>query len=111
MRKGVEAVIDKDLTTAHMATEMGFKQILILTAVSNVKINFEKKEQKDLEIITVSDAKRFLEDGHFPNGSMGPKIEAAINFVEAGGYRASIGHLNEALPCLQNKSGTHIVPD
>ena len=111
LRSGVEAVIDKDLTTAHMANVLGFKDIMILTAVSHVAINFGKPEQQELKQITVSKAKRYLEEGQFPAGSMGPKIEAAISFIEGGGKRATIGHLEEVLSALRGETGTHIVPD
>ena len=111
LRSGVEAVIDKDLTTAHMANVLGFKDIMILTAVSQVAINFGKPEQQELGHITVSEAKRYFEEGQFPAGSMGPKIEAAIRFIEGGGKRATIGLFEEAMPALLGKSGTHIFPD
>lgn len=111
VRNGVEAVIDKDLTTAHMAHVLGIEEIMILTAVSKVAINFGSPTQQELDIITVSEAKKYRDEGHFPAGSMGPKIEAAIRFIEGGGKRAIIGHLNEALPALQGKTGTHIIPD
>ena len=111
LRSGVEAVIDKDLTTAHMANVLGFKDIMILTAVSQVAINFGKPEQQELGHITVSEAKRYFEEGQFPAGSMGPKIEAAIRFIEGGGKHATIGHLEEAMPALLGKAGTHIFPD
>ncbi len=111
LRSGVEAVIDKDLTTAHMANVLGFKDIMILTAVSQVAINFGKPEQQELGQITVSEAKKYFEEGQFPAGSMGPKIEVAIRFIECGGKRATIAHLEEALPALLGKAGTHIFPD
>ena len=111
VRHGVEAVIDKDLTTAHMAKILGVEDIMILTAVSKVAINFGKPDQRELDEITVSEAREYLDAGHFPAGSMGPKIEAAIRFIEGGGKRAVIGHLDEALPALRGESGTHIVPD
>ena len=111
LRSGIEAVIDKDLTTAHMANALGFEDIMILTAVSQVAINFGKPEQQELGHITVSEAKRYFEEGQFHVGSMGPKIEAAIRFIEGGGKRATIGHLEEALPALLGKAGTHIFPD
>ena len=110
LRSGVEAVIDKDLTTAHMANVLGFKDIMILTAVSQVAINFGKPEQQELGHITVSEAKRYFEEGQFPAGSMGPKIEAAIRFIEGGGKHATIGQLEEAMPALLGKAGTHIFP-
>ena len=111
LRSGIEAVIDKDLTTAHMANVLGFEDIMILTAVSQVAINFGKPEQQELGHITVSEAKRYFEEGQFPAGSMGPKIEAAIRFIEGGGKRVTIGHLEEAQPALLGKAGTHIFPD
>ncbi len=111
IRKGVEAVIDKDLTSAHMANVLGVEELMILTAVSRVAINFGKPDQRELDVVTVSEVRKYLKDGHFPAGSMGPKIEAAIKFIEGGGKRAIIGHLNEAMPALLGEKGTHIVPD
>lgn len=111
VRRGVEAVIDKDLTTAHMAHVLGVDEIMILTAVSRVAINFNKPDQRELDIVGVSELREFMNAGHFPEGSMGPKIEAAIRFIEAGGKRAIIGHLNEALPALRGETGTHVIPD
>ena len=111
VRTGVEAVIDKDLTTAHMANVLGIEVMVILTAVSRVAINFGKANQEELDTVSVSKVKKYLEEGHFPAGSMGPKIEAAIKFIEGGGKRAIIGHLNEALPAIRGESGTHILPD
>lgn len=111
VRKGVEAVIDKDLTTAHMANVLGIEEMVILTAVSRVAINFGSPDQQELDTITVSQVRRFLQEGHFPAGSMGPKIEAAIKFIEGGGRRAIIGHLNEAIPAIKGETGTHILPD
>jgi len=84
---------------------------MILTAVSKVAINFGTPDQQELDEVTVTKAKKYLQEGHFPAGSMGPKIEAAIRFIEGGGKRAVIGHLNEALPALRGQSGSHIVPD
>jgi carbamate kinase len=111
VRRGVEAVIDKDLTTAHIANILKIEEIVILTAVSHVAINFGKPDQQELDTISVSQARKYLEEGHFPDGSMGPKIEAAIKFIEGGGKRAIIGHLNEALPAIRGETGTHIVRD
>jgi carbamate kinase len=94
-----------------MANLLGFEDIIILTAVSQVAINFGKPEQQELGQITVSEAKKFFKEGQFPAGSMGPKIEAAIRFIEGGGKRATKGHLEEALSALLGEKGTHIVPD
>jgi carbamate kinase len=111
VRKGVEAVIDKDLTTAHMANVLGIEVMVILTAVSRAAINFGKPDQQELDTVNVSQMKKYLKEGHFPAGSMGPKIEAAIKFIEGGGKRAIIGHLNEAVQAIRGESGTHILPD
>ncbi len=111
VRKGVEAVIDKDLTSAHMANVLGVEEMMILTAVSRVAINFGKPDQRELDVVTVSEVREYLNDGHFPAGSMGPKIEAAIKFIDGGGKRAIIAHLNEAMPALYGETGTHIIPD
>ncbi len=111
VRKGVEAVIDKDLTTAHMANVLGIEEMIILTAVSRVAINFGRADQQELDTVSVSQMRRYLEEGHFPAGSMGPKIEAVIKFIDGGGRRAIIGHLNEALPAIKGETGTHVLPD
>ena len=111
LRSGIDAVIDKDLTTAHMANVLGIEDIMILTAVSQVSINFGKADQQELDQITVSEAKRYFKEGQFPVGSMGPKIEAAIRFIEGGGKRVTIGHLEEAPSAIRGKAGTHIFPD
>ena len=111
LRRGVEAVIDKDLTTAHMANVLGVEEIMILTAVSRVATNFGEPNEQELDIVSLSEIQELMDAGHFPAGSMGPKIEAAISFIKGGGKRAIIGHLNEALPALRGEAGTHIVPD
>lgn len=111
VRRGVEAVIDKDLTSTHMAHVLGIKDIMILTAVSHVAVNFGKPDQRELGRVSVSEMRRYLADGQFPAGSMGPKVQAAIRFIEGGGRRAIIAHLDEALPALRGEAGTHVVAD
>lgn len=110
VRSGLPAVIDKDLTSAHLANVLGIEELLIVTAVSRVAINFGRPDRSDLSEIRVAELKRLHADGHFPPGSMGPKVEAAIRFVENGGKRAIIGHLEEIMPGLFGESGTHVVP-
>jgi carbamate kinase len=110
-RHGVEAVIDKDLTTAVMANVLGIRDMMILTAVPRVAINFGKPNQKELEQVSASDMRRYLAEGHFPPGSMGPKIEAALRFLEEGGKRVIITSLDTAVPALKGETGTHIVND
>ena len=111
MRNGVAAVIDKDLTSALMANVLGIPVMMLLTAVSQVAVNFGKPDEQLLEEVTVSEIKQLLADGHFPPGSMGPKINAAIRFIEGGGQRVIIAHLNEAIPALKGHAGTHVVAD
>lgn len=111
VRNGVAAVIDKDLTSALMANVLGIPVMMLLTAVSQVAVNFGKPDEQLLEEVTVSEIKQLLADGHFPPGSMGPKINAAIRFIEGGGQRVIIAHLNEAIPALKGHAGTHVVAD
>jgi carbamate kinase len=110
-RRGVEAVIDKDLTTAVMANVLGIRDMMILTAVPHVALDFGKPGQRSLTTVTVSEMRRYLAEGHFPEASMGPKVEAAIHFVEGGGRRAIITRLDTAVPALRGETGTHVVPD
>lgn len=111
VRHGVEAVIDKDRTSALMANVLGIRDMLILTGVRRVAINFGKPDQRELDTITVSEIRRYLEKGQFPAGSMGPKVEAAIQFIEGGGRRAVIAHLEECFAALKGEAGTAVVPD
>ncbi len=111
IRHGIEAVIDKDLTSALMANVLGIEVMMILTGVSRIAVHFRTPQQREVDRMTLSEARRYLREGHFPAGSMGPKVEAAIRFLERGGKRAIIGHLNEALPALRGEAGTHLVPD
>ena len=105
---GVEAVIDKDLASALLAQSIGADLLLISTQVERVSLNYGKSDQRDLDALTVDEAKRYLSEGHFPAGSMGPKIRAAIQFLEAGGPEALItspAHLERA---LAGQTGTRI---
>jgi carbamate kinase len=110
MRSGVAAVIDKDLTSAHMANVLGIGELLILTAVPKVSINYGKPDQRELGTIGLKEIKQLHSEGHFPPGSMGPKVDAAIRFIEGGGQRSIIAHLNEAGPALRGETGTHVIP-
>jgi len=109
VRRGVEAVIDKDLTSAHMANVLGIKLLMILTAVPRVAINFGTAQQRELDRVTKRELRDLQAEGHFPAGSMGPKIEAALRFLEGGGERVIIAHLEEAVSALRGESGTHVV--
>jgi carbamate kinase len=107
---GVNAVIDKDLSTALLASELSADLLIILTAVENVFINFNKPTQRSLKRISTTEAKQFMARGEFATGSMQPKIQAALNFLERGGKRAIITSPDNLLNAVTENSGTHIVP-
>jgi carbamate kinase len=107
--QGVQAVVDKDLTSALLARSLGIPDLLILTAVDRVAIDFNTPRQRFLDTVTLAELKAYHAAGHFARGSMGPKVEAAIRHLEAGGRRAIIGALEGALPALEGESGTHVV--
>ena len=108
---GVEAVIDKDLASSKLAEQVGAEILLIATDVEKVAINYGTPNQKDLEKLTVSEAKKYMEENQFPAGSMGPKIQAVINFMEAGGEKAIITSIDKIKDALEGKAGTHILLD
>jgi carbamate kinase len=110
-RHGVEAVIDKDRTSALMANVLHIGDLMILTAVPRVAINYGKPNQQALDRVSLSKIRALRAEGHFPPGSMGPKIDAAIEFLEGGGRRVMIGRLEDAVPVLRGEAGTHIVAD
>ena len=110
-RHGVEAVIDKDRTSALMANVLHIDDLMILTAVPRVAINFGKPDQRALDRVTLSQVRKWHAEGQFPPGSMGPKIDAAIQFLQGGGRRVMIGRLEDAMPILRGDAGTHIVAD
>ena len=111
VRHGIEAVVDKDLTSALMANVLDLEVMMILTAVSKVAINFGMPDQRELDRITLTEAKRYYSEGHFHEGSMGPKVGACIRFIEGGGKRAIIASLEEAMSALRGDTGTHVMPD
>lgn len=107
--KGVAAVIDKDLASERLAEDLDVDALVILTAVEKVSINFKKPDQKDLDTLSVAEAKRYIAEGHFAPGSMLPKIEAAVKFAESKpGRRAIITSLDQAALALEGKAGTTI---
>ncbi len=108
--EGVDAVIDKDLASAVLACEIGAEELYILTAVDRVAINFNKPDERFLDVLNVADAKKHLAAGQFPRGSMGPKIEAAVQFIEQGGKKAIITSVERMTEALEGKTGTEIVP-
>jgi carbamate kinase len=110
VRNGVEAVIDKDLTTQHMARVLGIDTIMLLTAVPKIAIDFGKPSQRWLDSVTLAELRGYAAQGQFPAGSMGPKIDAAIRFLEGGGKRVVIAALADAVAALRGETGTEIVP-
>jgi len=107
---GVEAVIDKDRCAAELAVQVGADLLVLTTSVARVSFDYGTRWQRDMALLTVSDALRHMEDGDFPAGSMGPKIESAVRFAFAGG-RAVVTdpeHLGDA---LEGEGGTFVVPD
>ena len=107
--KGVEAVIDKDLAGERVAEAVDADVLLILTDVNGAAINYRKPDEKWLRKITVAEAKKYLQEGQFAKGSMGPKMLAAIRFIEWGGKQAIITSLDKAYDAIEGKTGTEIV--
>jgi len=108
--RGIDAFIDKDLTTSVLATEIGAESIIILTDVDRVYRNFGKPGQEGLRTLNLDETRRLYAEGHFPPGSMGPKIEAAIRFLEAGGNRVVITLPEQMGEALEGRAGTTILP-
>jgi carbamate kinase len=109
--QGLEAVVDKDLASAQLAVTIGVERILDLTSVEHAKLYFQTPREKNLGTITVGEAKHYLAEGHFAPGSMRPKIEAGIYYVDQGGGMFTITHTETALKGFEGQTGTHLVPD
>ncbi|MDQ1706486.1 MAG: carbamate kinase [Frankiaceae bacterium] len=107
--RGVEAVVDKDLTAARLARLVHADLLLILTAVDKVATGYGTPAERAVDRLTVAEAKRLLAAGEFPEGSMGPKIEACVDFVAAGGSRAVIASLEHVTDAVFGGGGTEIV--
>jgi carbamate kinase len=106
--EGVDAVIDKDRASAVLARDIEAETLLILTSVEKVSLNYKKPDHKELNRATLAEAKRYLAEGHFAAGSMGPKIEAAIQFLEYGGRQVIITSLEKAAEALKGEAGTKL---
>ena len=107
---GTAAVIDKDLASERLAEDVDADALVILTAVEKVCLNYNKPDQKDLDRISVQEAKQYMAEGHFAPGSMLPKIEAAVKFAESKAGRAAIiTSLDKAVDALTGTAGTTIV--
>ncbi len=107
--RGVEAVLDKDRTAALLARILGVETLLILTDVEKVFINYRKPDQRALDRMTVQECRKYLAAGQFPSGSMGPKIESAVNFLsDSTGKRVGIASLEMAEDAMKGRAGTTI---
>ena len=105
---GLEAVIDKDLASERLAEAINAELLLILTDVDKVYINYGTSNQKALNKVTLNELKKYYNEGHFPPGEMGPKILAAIRFLEAGGKKSIISDVENGWEAFNGKTGTHV---
>ena len=107
--QGIEAVIDKDLTSAVLGSQVKADLLVILTEVPNAYLNYGKPDQRSLGAVTVSEMEQYLKEGHFPEGSMGPKVRAIISFLTHGGKRGLITSPHKLSDALEGRAGTHFV--
>ena len=107
---GVDAVVDKDRAGAVMAHDIEAEEFIIVTNIDTVKLNYSKPNEKSLRKLRIREAKQYIAEGHFPEGSMGSKVDAAVQFVERGGERAIICALEEMEEALKGNAGTLILP-
>lgn len=107
--EGIEAVIDKDFAASQIAREVKVDLFIILTGIERVCLNFGKPDQQEIPVMTVDEAQKYLEEGQFPPGSMGPKIQAAIDYIRAGGREVLITKASHLKAALLKRSGTRII--
>ncbi len=107
----VEGVVDKDLTSSLLAVKLKVDRFVILTDVEGVAVNYGRPNQRWLREVSASELKRLYQEGQFPSGSMGPKVLAAIRFVESTGRPAVIGDLDRAAKVILGSAGTVVVPE
>lgn len=108
---GAEAVIDKDRASALLGASLSIPLLVLSTGVEQVAVHFRQPDERWLDRITTTEARRYLADGEFPRGSMGPKVEAAIRFLERGGQEVLITSPASLERALAGETGTRIVPD
>lgn len=106
--KGVTAVIDKDLVAEMLASFIGAEILLLVTPVDHVSIFYGTPKQKNLRRMTLKEARHYLDEGHFPAGSMGPKIEASIRFLNSGGKKTIITSIEKMEAAINGECGTEI---
>jgi carbamate kinase len=110
--KGASAIIEKDHTSELLAEEINADVLLFLTGVDKIYLNYNKEDQEPLDKITLFEAKKYLNDNEFKAGSMSPKVEAAVKFIESKpGRTAIVAHIDQALSALLGKTGTHIIAE
>jgi carbamate kinase len=108
---GIEAVIDKDLASSLLASTLHANLLLISTGVEKIALNYHKPTQRDLDVLALSEARRYLNEGHFAKGSMEPKIRAVVEYLERGG-KAALITMPETIPhALAGETGTWVLPD
>lgn len=107
--QGVEAVLDKDLTASLLATQIGAEFLIILSDIENVYLNYGKDNAHALNAVTLEEVERYVTEGHFPPGSMGPKVESIRRFLRAGGKRALITSPDKLPDAMEGRAGTHFV--
>ena len=108
--EGCAAVIDKDLASCLLAKNLRADLFIISTGVDKVAVDFKKPTQRELDRLTAAEAQKYLAEGQFPAGSMGPKIQAAIDFLEHGGKKVIITQPHLLEEAIAGRNGTHIVP-
>jgi carbamate kinase len=107
---GVDAVIDKDLASSKLAEQVGVDIFVIATEVEGVALHYGKPEEKFLRTLRLHEAAQYLDQGHFPPGSMGPKVEAAMQFIRNKGKRAVITSIEKIEEAVEGKAGTEFIP-
>ena len=103
---GVDAVIDKDRASALLANLIGADELVILTGVDRVAVNYKKPNEQWFDRMSVTECQKYQTEGQFPKGSMGPKIEAACDFIKRGGDKVIITDLEHATAAVDGKAGT-----
>lgn len=110
--KGASAIIEKDDTSELLAEEINADVLLFLTGIDKIYLNYNQADEQPLDTITLEEAKRYLNDNEFKAGSMLPKVEASVKFIESKpGRTAIVTHIDHALSALLGKTGTHIVAE
>ena len=107
---GVAAVVDKDLASSLLARQLKAETLVISTAVEKVCLNYGKPDQKQLSTMTVAEAKQYIQEGHFKPGSMLPKVQAVVEFLEGGGKEAFITDPEHLAAALAGRTGTRVIP-